>query len=338
MPFDGMAILGVEMLRLQRRQPSSLGGPGSTANSPIGDLDSHTRHVGSQFDLEEQKPLHLVRQHASNQFDLVDQKPLHLVQQHAGDQGGHDAISLNAEHRISTLFASSPVANTYLALHHTPLHDLLAVGGDSWVFSKKVVPATSYLEHKKRLKLWAEQYHHRAGNNGVTASSGGVPGLNAAQATVYAARAIVLFLARCSEPAIDTHAPWSTDLSDYWALYVCALICWAFGHRARTGPAAPTAELAQHQRQSSSSGGSSPATRGGPAADDEAMEWLRMVAADNMRLDDMVRVRAQPGAGGVVGLVRRRLENDCIGGRSRLYVDAVGVLRKLEEGANLKWF
>jgi hypothetical protein len=33
-----------------------------------------------------------------------------------------------------------------------------------------------------------------------------------------------------------------------------------------------------------------------------------------------------------VGLVRRKLESDCVGGRSRLYVDAVGVLRKLEEG------
>ena len=33
----------------------------------------------------------------------------------------------------------------------------------------------------------------------------------------------------------------------------------------------------------------------------------------------------------MVGLVRRRLEWDCVGGRSRLYVDAVGVLKKLEE-------
>jgi hypothetical protein len=63
-----------------------------------------------------------------------------------------------------------------------------------------------------------------------------------------------------------------------------------------------------------------------------------MVAAEGMRLEDVVRVRGRREAGGVVGLVRRRLENDCIGGRSRLYVDAVGVLRKLEEGVGWKWF
>ena len=41
-------------------------------------------------------------------------------------------------------------------------------------------------------------------------------------------------------------------------------------------------------------------------------------------------------AGGVVALVRRRLESECVGGRSRLFVDAVGVLRKLEEGVGRK--
>jgi len=63
-----------------------------------------------------------------------------------------------------------------------------------------------------------------------------------------------------------------------------------------------------------------------------------VVAAESTRLEDVVRMRARREGGAVVGLVLRRLESDCIGGRSRLYVDAVGVLRKLDEGANWKWF
>jgi hypothetical protein len=63
-----------------------------------------------------------------------------------------------------------------------------------------------------------------------------------------------------------------------------------------------------------------------------------MVAAEGVRLEDVVRVRGRREAAGVVGLVRRKLESDCVGGRSRLYVDAVGVLGKVEDGAGWKWF
>ncbi|KAK3349433.1 hypothetical protein B0T25DRAFT_458126 [Lasiosphaeria hispida] len=191
--------------------------------------------------------------------------------------------------------------------------------------------------------LWAEQHSRPAGST-ASAPGGSLAGLSAAKATVYAARAIVSFLERgYTGPARTGMAPaWSADLSDYWALYVCALICWAFGHRARAAPAAETQQ--QHRRSSSGgSGNISPASRASnntasAAADDEALTWLRMVAADSTRLEDVVRNRGRREAGGVVGLVRRQLERDCIGGRSRLYVDAVGVLRKLEEGANWKWF
>jgi hypothetical protein len=63
-----------------------------------------------------------------------------------------------------------------------------------------------------------------------------------------------------------------------------------------------------------------------------------MVAGAGARLEDVVRARGRREAAGVVGLVRKRLESDCVGGRSRLYVDAVGVLRKVEEGVGWKWF
>jgi hypothetical protein len=202
--------------------------------------------------------------------------------------------------RIQHLFPASPTAATYLALHHTPLHDLLAVSGDTFIFMHKVLPATTFLAHQRRLKAWA---------TGPSA---------AAQATLHAARAILLFLERkAKSPAA---APWMEDLADYWALYVCALVIWAFGHH-----------RVQHARHK----------RGGDAGREEMAEeatlgWLRNVSS--MAPEEVVRVRARREAGGVVGLVRRRLEGDCVGGRSRLYADAVRVLRKLEDGGSWNWF
>ena len=68
-----------------------------------------------------------------------------------------------------------------------------------------------------------------------------------------------------------------------------------------------------------------------------ALEWLRMVA----RLEepgDVLEVRGRAEAIGVVGLVSRRLESEAVGGQSRLLVDALGVLKKLDEGVNWRWF
>jgi hypothetical protein len=206
---------------------------------------------------------------------------------------------------------------TYLALHHTPLHDLLAVSGDTWIFSQKVLPATSFLEHQRRLKLWAE-----------APSRKGPGAMSAAQATIYAARAILAFLAAEEQEDKKAFSAWMTDLSDYWALYVCALICWAFGHRVRGG--------VEQRERGGSEEDDSVGAGGKMGGDEEVFAWLRMVS--EMGAEQVVRVRGRREAGGVVGLVRRRLEWDCVGGRSRLYVDAVGVLKKLEEGVNWKWF
>jgi hypothetical protein len=52
----------------------------------------------------------------------------------------------------------------------------------------------------------------------------------------------------------------------------------------------------------------------------------------DMRPEDAAAIRGRRPPAGVVNLVRRRLEWDCIGARNRLFVDAVGVLKKLEDG------
>ncbi|KAF6817092.1 C2H2 finger domain-containing protein [Colletotrichum musicola] len=222
----------------------------------------------------------------------------------------YEAFAEPETYRMANIFPEDPVANTYLALHHTPLHDLLAVSGDSWIFSQKVLQPKSFAEHQKRLSKWCDSS-------------------SAAVAVVFACRALRAFTehGNAEEDSDDEDEMdvwemgrprmWKDDISDYWGMYVCALICWAYGHRTSRG----------------SPETSSPVSEGDDSA---ALRWMRTVAS--MRAEDVLRSRCKKEAVTAVTLVRRWLEMDCIGGRSRLYVDAVGVLKKLEEGANWKWF
>ena len=70
-----------------------------------------------------------------------------------------------------------------------------------------------------------------------------------------------------------------------------------------------------------------------------ALEWLRAVAARAGEPGDVLDIRGRAEAIGVVVLVGRSLEDEAAGGgRSRLLVDARGVLKKLDEGVNWRWF
>ncbi|CAM1501055.1 Fc.00g102170.m01.CDS01 [Cosmosporella sp. VM-42] len=201
---------------------------------------------------------------------------------------------------MATLFSGSAIANTYLALHYTPLHFLLSVSGDSWVFNKKVMPVSSFTEHQKRLNQWRQ--------------SG-----SAAAATIFAARALKTFFNLTPESLTSAEdadsgelsTSW-TDISDYWGVYVCVLICWAFGHAGKRDKAA---ELPPR---------------------DASIQWIMTVA--EMEPDEVQNWPGRFEAHGVVGLVRKELAKDCLGGRNILFADAVGVLEKLEQGGNWKWF
>jgi hypothetical protein len=212
--------------------------------------------------------------------------------------------------RIVELFPGDPVMYTYMALHYTPLYDLLAVSGDSWVFSQKVLQSTSFIEHQRRLKQWT--------NSGT-----------AVAAVVFASRSLTAWFRNpygrpqaleadgdISMCDISAGRNFKDNICDYWAMYVCALICWAYCHRPnRSGQDVPAAS----------------------GEEDAGAVWARNVAA--MQPAEVKGLRAgRKGAGCVVALVRKWLERDCLGAKSRLFVDAVCVLKKLEEGVNWKWF
>lgn len=226
--------------------------------------------------------------------------------------------SPNSEERLLHLFSMTtvpPGPSIYLALYHTPLHDLLAVSGDSWVFSQKVIGASTFSENQKRLRAWAEgRTSSKSPSTQQQPSAGSLEGMSCAQATCHAARALLDFLG-----GDELATPQAGCISNYWGMYVCALIIWAFGHKAARSSSSTSPQKA-------------------PLPEDEAISWLQSVACIQ-RPEDATRMKhRREASAGVVSLVKRRLHADCVGPRSQLYVDAVGVLKKLEEGVNWRWF
>jgi hypothetical protein len=213
-----------------------------------------------------------------------------------------DVSGFNSDDLVmSRYFGRRPGANTYLALHYTPLHILLAVSGDSWVFNKKIPDASLFAEHKRKLGQWR--------NSGTSAI-----------ATIFAARAIRDFLDLSGGPGsglAPTNPPHGgvacKEISDYWGLYVCALICWAFGH---VGKRSTTDKR--------------------PPVRNRAINWIQTVAALEPGQLQVLPNREDSQA--IVGFIRDVLERDCLGGRNILFADSVGVLRKLEEVDNWSWF
>ena len=115
--------------------------------------------------------------------------------------------------RLASVFPDLGPSNAYLALHYTPLHILLSVSGDSWVFNKKVPQASDFADHHMQLQRWRE--------------SGSV-----LIATAFAARALKAFLGPCTQSTASgepVFKPTWVNICDYWGFYVCTLIVWAYG-------------------------------------------------------------------------------------------------------------
>ncbi|KAI3318015.1 hypothetical protein HD806DRAFT_513428 [Xylariaceae sp. AK1471] len=228
-------------------------------------------------------------------------------------------IDLDATKRMCTLFHGSAVANTYLALHHTPLRDLLAVSGDSWLFSRKILDPEDFQKRKFTVRSWSNSAH-------------------AGAAFSFAAKALLIFLyTNDNTPNAQNWTEknqhgreWNmSNISDYWALYVCTLICWALSYRTTRGAAV--------RGGNSSASSSSTSTHNANSASGEAERgaegWLKMVA--NLSPEAVMQnVRGRREALGVIIMVRRRLEEETAGGKSKLLVDAVHVLKNLEENPN----
>lgn len=198
--------------------------------------------------------------------------------------------------QIPALFTNTATAHAYMALHYTPLHVVLSVSGDSWVFNKKVLRPSSFSQHQKQLAIWRDS-------------------ANAVVAVAFAARALRIFLDLDQQPSYQRAAVATgvnnrphKNISDFWGIYVCALICWAFGHTGRNA-----ADLRGSTREA-------------------AVQWLKQ--ASRMAPTQIMSLAGRSHAQGAIGLAKEFLERECLGGRSILLADAAGVLTKLDEGGS----
>jgi hypothetical protein len=365
-PIDNATLLASEVSRLLHQEPVEPFSP-NIATPTIGSFSSGfepalLRHAGIATGGSSLFPVAPTSQESS----MSSVQAAHAA--HASAQsivpGGTPANSeisnaqmpsaADQEARIGRLFSNSPIAQTYLALLQTPLRSLSAVSGESWVFSQKLMDAGSFQDHQKRLRIWVEQ-GLPGGNGDKPSLVQGMPtrdediaGLSPERAAIHAARALLGFLdrelaiTRAHQPALRTPSRhWMVDISDYWALNVCALIIWAYSRRnerpvssasassvASSSVAAMTAVKVQTSDTMSAEQIS--------AAETGLEAWLRV--AVNTMSEDIGQAIGRSEASLVVGFVRRRLDLEAKGGKSCLLNDACGVLKKLEEGVNWPWF
>lgn len=249
---------------------------------------------------------------------------------------------LTASDELQRLFSWSPMANTYTALSYTPLHDILAVSGDSWIFAAKVLTTERYNEHKARLQLWcqsrqawaAAKFAAKALCSFLALGDDGKSPINP-QTTrtghLFNANAFCPDTLGSAELAAGGSQGQATQppnlarifdgvinykISDYWAAYACALICWAVCYQAEL-----TAMTTSYNRNSQ-----------GPyniVGQQQPQKWLQQAAS--APLDMLLCLPSAGVASGIVGLTRKRLQFEAIGGTNGLLNDALDVLRKLED-------
>ena len=111
---------------------------------------------------------------------------------------------------LTTLFPQFIHTQGYLALYHTPLHQLLSLTGNTWLFGQKL---TSHSDIDAIFKLLAQWASSPA----------------AAQATWHACH----LLRHTFISVSDVDKPFR-GVSEYWFLYTSTLIVWAFGYRPST--------------------------------------------------------------------------------------------------------
>jgi hypothetical protein len=130
--------------------------------------------------------------------------------------------------QIHNLFDNFMPAHAHLALYHTPLRQLLALTGESWVLGKKITSHSDFEAMKPVIRSW-------------TVSQFGE------LATWYACN----FLRDCFSEDYGATRPFH-HISDYWSIYTCTLIVWAFGQRHSTVLPSSGNSVASASRRTSS--------------------------------------------------------------------------------------
>lgn len=272
------------------------------------------------------QPLHLAQQYLlqENSSDLSHfTQTLHicaLISQLPSHAGLTNTQSHDVQLRIrtlETLFPTSPTLCTYLALYHTPLHDLLAVTGDTWIFSNKLRQPSLFHEAQMRLRTWSSSP-------------------DAAAAVHYACRVLAFALSNPHGVSIDQGNDANhLDLSHYWSLNVAALICWAFGHRVGENS---IARFHKDLRPITDADIDNSSREASEKIRVKALVYARsMLELDKVDLlSNKAMMRAQTSY--VIDAVRVRLQSESAGDHCMMLVDCIGVLKRLRERGRGKLF
>ena len=173
--------------------------------------------------------------------------------------------------------------HAFLAAHYSPLHALLTVSGESWLFNKKLPEEEDFRTAKSRLRAWASdtddvrkavwhavrvlQYAvaeypgDRAPEHGSATISQqmeleSVFGITKADYGPILggwlpsdSTSMITWDGFLPGPVVSSEPGPLTMLHANWSLYICALICWAYGfeHTAAMFPQLPSF-LTQHRR------------------------------------------------------------------------------------------
>jgi len=217
-------------------------------------------------------------------------------------------------------FNFNPKTEAFLLFYHTPLQDLLAIAGDTWVFSRKITPASAFHASQSRLKTWSMS-------------------LTGAAATQHACRVLKAELLRHFPRSVvqdprEQESGLEGCISDYWVFYIATLVCWAFGHRYQAHSYGGSLAGSNRSTELDSST-DVPATSG--YAERKAMDYL--TAMLDFSVEDLLTSKASVKAdsSSVIQVVKERLEKR-EGGSSGMLLDAINCLNKIIQGGTGKWF
>jgi hypothetical protein len=305
-----------EWLALVKKQDQPLSLPDATDQFLFPTLDTHLDNDSFATSLI----LSHILNHRSSYADIYDNLSSFFSTVNSSTPSHSRTINLFTYH-------------AFLAAHHTPLHALLTVSGESWLFNKKLDREPDFLAAKEKLRNWVLEdsdiksavWHSIQ----VLKIATGKPDVRSPAETGLA------------ENATANKTPLNT-LPSAWCTYVCTLICWAYGfdHSTSLQPHLPISAHGSFSPASSSSASSAASPVPSSASSKHLMPslisaqrdkdaYLQAMDVSGAEMYDLVGSHDKGRTRGVLEWVRRNVVKGEGGG---LLNEAEGVLLRLVEG------
>lgn len=161
--------------------------------------------------------------YAITEDDGSPNDPLNALITALQDRNGSDIATSSHSRILFTFYA-------LMAVRYTPLHTLLTVSGESWLFNQKLAQEGEFRSAKTKLRQWVSDTDDvkKAIWHAVRALRYVVDGTDWHASTATSKTANPMW--NNSVPLIKTPAAGpSIMLEATWSVYICVLICWAYG-------------------------------------------------------------------------------------------------------------